>query len=384
MRPVLIHILILCSALAAHAAVGADRFESLAGQAEKARAQEQFPEAIRLYREGTALRPSWFEGWWSLGTLLYDQDRFSEAASAFEHLLSSSRHRDAADAFLALCAYETGDYDKALAKFRSWASAGWAGAPEFRDVAVYHFALLLTREGRSVESLYLLDPLAKRFGATPELTEAMGLASLRMKYLPEDYPPEARERVWLAGKAAIYSSNPVEGTSRVGEYTNRLELRYGGEPQVHYFLGTLYSFEGLEADVEREYRAELKVSPGHAEALTALAAIELRRSNVDEAASLAGMAVAARPDSADAHRLLGRVFIARQQWQQAAVELEQAKRLNPANPLTRAHLAQVYGRLGRSQDAAAEIEAYSRLKAREDSMAPAESKLAQPVGEKSP
>jgi len=381
MRPAL-SLLILSSALAAHAAVVPDRFESIANQAEKARAQEKFPEAIHLYREGTALRPSWFEGWWSLGTLLYEQDRFPEAGSAFEHLLSSSRHRGPADAFLALCAYETGDYDKALTRFRSWASAGWGGTPEFRDVAIYHFALLLTRDGQFVESLYLLEPLAQRFGATPELTEAMGLASLRMKFLPVDFPPEARERIWLAGKAATYEFAYAQDFARAGEYAARLEARYGDRPEVHYFRGTLYTFEGQQSDAEREYRDELKLSPNHAEALTALAAIELDQAQIEEAETLAQRAIASDPNSAEAHHVLGRILLNRKQWQPAAVELETAKRLNPGNPQVRAHLAMAYEKLGRRQDANAELEAFNLLKAQEDTMTPAESKLAQPAGKK--
>src|SRR5579859_1910717 len=84
------------------------RFETIARQAEVARAQDRVPEAIRLYREGTHLRPSWADGWWYLGSLLYDQDRYSEAISAFQHLLAGTPHRGPAHAFLGLCEYETG------------------------------------------------------------------------------------------------------------------------------------------------------------------------------------------------------------------------------------------------------------------------------------
>ncbi len=63
------------------------RFDAIASQAEAARTQDHVRDAIRLYREGTQLRPSWADGWWYLGSLLYDQDRFSEAGAAFQHLL---------------------------------------------------------------------------------------------------------------------------------------------------------------------------------------------------------------------------------------------------------------------------------------------------------
>ncbi len=130
MRPIF-SVLAISFSLAASAATIPGRFETIARQAETARSQERVPEAIRLYREGTKLRPSWYEGWWSLGTLLYDQDRFSEADAAFEHLLANTRHSGPAFAFLGLCEYETGDYDSAVERFRSWARAGWVERPSF-------------------------------------------------------------------------------------------------------------------------------------------------------------------------------------------------------------------------------------------------------------
>jgi len=113
MRPLFL-VLAISFSVAASAATIPDRFETIAKQADDARSRDRVPEAIRLYREGTKLRPSWYEGWWSLGTLLYDQDRFSEAGAAFEHLLANPRHRGPAFAFVGLCEYETGNYDSAL------------------------------------------------------------------------------------------------------------------------------------------------------------------------------------------------------------------------------------------------------------------------------
>jgi len=137
MRP-LFSVLVICFSLAASAATVPDHFETIAKQAETARTQERVPDAIRLYREGTKLRPSWEDGWWYLGSLLYDQDRFPEATAAFQHLFVNTSHRGPAYAFLGLCNFETGKYNDALAQFRAWAGAGWAGTRELRDVAEYH------------------------------------------------------------------------------------------------------------------------------------------------------------------------------------------------------------------------------------------------------
>ena len=374
MRP-LFTVLAISFSLAASAATVPDRFETIARQADTARSQERVSEAIRLYREGTKLRSSWNDGWWYLGSLLYDQDRFSEAGSAFQHLLSSTQHRGPAFAFLGLCEYETRNYDSALARFRSWASAGWGGTPEVRDVAIYHFALLLTRDGKFVESLFLIAPLAQRLGDNPELVEAMGLASLRMRFLPETYPAEQRERIWLAGKAALYAAQSPKDFDRADEYAARLESRYATQPEIHYFRGTLNGFEGKEADAEREYREELKISPDHVPSLVALAGFDLEKSDLAEAGAFARKAVATDTASAEAHHLLGRVLLEAGDLRASASELEAAKQLAPDSPLVRSHLAMVYTKLGRPQEAKAEAAAFLVLKNKEEVMASPQEKL---------
>ena len=140
---------LLCLSLALPvAAVTPTRFDAVARQAEAARSANQVPDAIRLYREATRLNPAWSDGWWYLGSLYYDQDRFSEAALAFQHIQDNSKYHGTAHAFLGLCEYETGQYDDALEQFLAWARAGSAGTRELRNAGFYHFALLLARDGR--------------------------------------------------------------------------------------------------------------------------------------------------------------------------------------------------------------------------------------------
>ena len=367
--------LLVIFSMTASAATAPVRFETVASQAEAARIQDHISDAIRLYREGTDLRPSWADGWWHLGSLLYDQDRFAEATAAFRHLLASTSHRGPAYAFLGLCEYETGKDDDALAQFRAWASAGWAGTPELRDVAVFHFALLLTREGRFIESLYLLATVAPRLGDVPELSEAMGLASLRMRYLPENYPPELRERVWLAGKAALYAAQSPGNFARADEFAARLEGHYPEQPEVHYLRGTIYTFQGKTMEAEREYREELRIFPNQISSLVALAEIDLEKADLAEAGLMARRAVGADSRNAEAHHLLGRVFLANGDLDASLSELETAKQLAPESPGVRSHLAMVYSKLGRTQEAKAESDAFLALKNKEEVMESPREKL---------
>ena len=375
--PSLFHVLLISLSLARPTDPAPARFEAIAHQAEVARSENRVQDAIRLYRQGTLLRTSWTEGWWYLGTLLYDQDRFPEANSAFQHLLASTAHGGPAHAFLGLCQYETGNYDDSLKQFRVWADAGWPGTPQLRDVAVFHFALLLTRDGKFVESLYLLATVASRLGDNPELAEAMGLASLRIRGLPENYRPDQRERVWLAGKAALYAAQSPADFQRAEEFATRLESRYPTQPEVHFFRATLYGFEGKKEQAESEYRKELEVSPNHVPSLVGLGAIDLEKAEVGEAGKLARQAVDADPKDAEAHHLLGRVLLELGDLHASATELETAKRLAPDSPGVRSHLAMVYSKVGRKHEAQAELAAFLALKKKEEVMAPPKEKLGQ-------
>ncbi|HXJ88698.1 MAG TPA: tetratricopeptide repeat protein [Candidatus Binatia bacterium] len=342
-------------------------FEEISEQAARAVAQDRSNDAIRLFRAGLKLHPGWAEGWWSLGTLFYDQDRFSDAAAAFRRFLPLTPKRGPAYAFLALCEYETRDLDQSLRHFRAWASSGWPGTRETIDVAVFHFALLLTREGKFVEALYLLTPEVVKMGNTPALTEAMGLASLRMRNLPEDCPPERREMVWLAGQAAAYAEHFPPDYARADEYADRLLVHYDTQPEVHFFRGTLFNFEKKNsAEAEREFRKELGISPDHVPAMLELAAIDLGDDNLEEASTLAKRAIQVDPQNAEAHHIMGRVWLAKDQPEPAAAELETAKRLAPTSSNVRSHLAIAYGKLGRVQEAKAEAALAISLKKKED------------------
>ena len=59
-------------------------FDSLSRSATVAREAGRPADAIPLYQRAIQLRPDWVEGWWYLGTLLYDTDQFRDAIPAFQ------------------------------------------------------------------------------------------------------------------------------------------------------------------------------------------------------------------------------------------------------------------------------------------------------------
>lgn len=350
-----------------------ESFESIAKAADQARQSDRLNDAVDLYSKAVRLRPSWTDGWWWLGSILYEQDRFSEAETPFKRFIALSPKPAPAYAFLALCEYETQDYSAARHHFELWSKAGSPGNDALLDVAAFHWALLLTREGRFNEALLLLAAKAQKLGSTPDLTEAIGLASLRMAYLPQDYPPEKREAVWLAGMAAYYCLQ--KDFPRSDASAERLLQHYGQEPNVHYFRGTLLRFQGRLDPAAEEFQEEIEISPAHAPALTEWAVARVEADRPAEALAPARRAVELDPQSARAHYALGWALLETGSFQESAHQLEIAKGLAPESSRVRFALSNAYKRLGRQQDSKREQAAFLALKDKDNVLAPLDDKL---------
>lgn len=354
---------LLSSGVSGSASPPPKSFDEIARQADGARIADRAAEAIGLYREGVRLHPSWSAGWLWLGNLLYDQDRFPEAQVSFAHFVTLAPKPGPAWALKGLCEFETRDFDRSSQDLQTWVRGDFYGSRDLTEVAAFHWALLLTRQHRFAQALYVLADRAQREGESPLLVEAMGLASLRIPSLPEDYPPEFRERVWLAGKAAFYVSQ--HDFARGQEYSHRLLAEYGQQPEVHYFQGTLLKFQLEPAAAAQEFRKELEISPQHVPALLELAQFDIDNNDLTEAVSLARHAVEIEPANPDTHHILGRALLAAGQAKESVQELESAKRLAPDSSAIHFHLAAAYRELGRTVNAQQEMDAYLSIKQRE-------------------
>lgn len=353
---------LLCFFLAAetaHPSTQPKYFQQIAREADRARAADRLTDAVRLYREGVRLHPDWAEGWWSLGSIYYDQDRFPEAEPALARFIALTPKPGPALAFLALCEYETRDYDSAMQHFRSWALNRSPGTDALIAVANFHWALLLTRAGRFTQAMHLLTANAEAGSNNPALVEAMGLASLRITNVPEDYPPTMREPVWLAGEAALALA--LSRHEQAANFANRLLLHDDRLPNVHYFRGTLFLNSHQPAIALHEFERELEISPRHVPDLLQLAVLRQDNGQTDEAIELCRRALGIASDSFSAHNLLGRIFLETGRSQEGANEFETALRLAPENPYIRFNLARAYAALGRTEDAQRERVASSKL-----------------------
>ncbi len=174
-------------------------FATLSKQAADARDANRLDEAVALYTRALALRPRWTEGWWSLGTLEYDQDHYAKAAQGFEKLIALDPANGTAHAMLGLCQFELGKDELALKNLLAAEQLGVIKDEQLRHVALYHLGLLQLRARKFGDAKETLDQLAKDRIRTNELITALGLAALLVR--PQDAPPEGTPGATVIGRA---------------------------------------------------------------------------------------------------------------------------------------------------------------------------------------
>lgn len=330
----------------------------VASRAAAAREEGRIEEALALYRRALAARPDWDEGRWYLGAMLYELDRYAEAADGFSEVLRHQPSHAGALGMRGLCEFRLRRYDTALADLLKARAAGVAQSPGIATVVRYHAAILLTRFGEFESANQLLAEFAAEGTETPQVLEALGTNVLRMPVLPQDVQPEARERVMLAGRAGYALAARRIGPARLA--LDELVARYPASPNVHYVRGVFLLTDDPDGALD-EFRRELEISPAHVPARLQMAFEFLKRGDAASARTPATEAVALAPDHFATRLALGQVMLETDDLKRALSELEKAATLAPGSPQVHFLLARAYGRLGRMPEAERARAEFTRL-----------------------
>jgi tetratricopeptide (TPR) repeat protein len=334
-------------------------FDKVSQEATQAREQNRSEDAIPLYRQAVKLRPTWAEGWWFLGELLYDQNQYPEARDALRRLIGLDSNSSAGFALLGLCEFETKEYDKSLNHIYQARRLGLGDDPQIRRVVLFHEMLLLTRLQQYESAMQVLVNVVKDGGAGASVIEAAGLSGLRRPILPEDLPPSDKDLVERAGRAVCAMAGRDHATAEAS--FAELLATYPNSPNVHYLYGLFLAATDADAGL-REYQKELELNPKHTAALASIALEYETRGELDTAISYARRAVEADPQYFGAHVVLGRLLVSADEVEPGIKELETAKQQASDSPPVRFSLATAYAKAGRSADAARERAEFLRLK----------------------
>jgi tetratricopeptide (TPR) repeat protein len=336
---------------------------SLSSQADAARDAGRLDQAVPLYRKALTLRPGWTAGWWALGTILYDQDSYADAARAFRRLLDLDPKNGTAHLMLALCDYQLDRDAIAMEHIQAAKKLGVQKDGELPHVLAYHEAMLLLRAGRYERALEALQPLAVR-GVDDEnvdLALGMGVLLIRPNNVAID-DPAGRQIVLRAGRAERLFLVKDFDAAKTG-YSSLVE-EVPAFPNVHYAYGRfLLATEDLEKGVA-QFLEQMKMDSSHIRARMLIAAARYR---VDSAAGLpfALEVVKLQPRYPFGHYLLGLLYFDTGDIVGATRELEIAARMVPREAQFQFALGNAYARAGRKEDAARARAAFVRLQKEE-------------------
>lgn len=323
-------------------------FDEVSRAATAARQESKPDEALALYRKALALNPSWGDGWWNLGSLLYEKAGYSEAAEAFRKLTALDPRAVPGYVFLGISEYKLKQYDAALRDLDKARELGLPNGHPVTAAARYYLAVLLNKNGLHDPAADLLLGMSDTAGASQEVMEAFGMAGLRIAKLPEEMTGRERLLALQVGKALA-----AAGQRRIQEALESIENllnEHPAQPNLHYLYGTLL----LEAEPDRavgQFQQELELQPRSVPAMLALAREMERRSRFQAARAYAEKAVTADPASFQPHAILGRILVAENKPAQGLDELERARALEPSSPQIYFSLAAAYAKLGRAEDA---------------------------------
>lgn len=354
--------IVLCIAAVSAAQKAPQSFEQLSAKAQQAYDANQDDEAAHLYSEAVQIKPDWPEGWWALGMIDYQHDRYSQCRDNLTHMVALDAKAAPGWALLGLCEFNTGQYDVAFEHLKKAHMLVPVKEPggQLLVVANYHLAMLLARQGAfELAQEILVLYVAPTPHSNPEMMLEGGVASLRMPILPSEVTPDQRDVVAMAGKTFwdLATRPPEEAESDF----STLLAKYPTFPNVHYFYGTFLGARHPEQSAG-EYLAELQVTPDSVPARVQLALRYVIEGKVEKAVKYAREAVALSPDSVGAQLALGEALRAGGDDEHALTAYLAAERLDPISPKVRLYIANTYRALGRGDEMRREQAEYSRLK----------------------
>ncbi|GAC1645833.1 MAG: hypothetical protein NVS9B15_03560 [Acidobacteriaceae bacterium] len=334
-------------------------FQQYVAWAQAAEQQDRTQEAVRFYGQALQMRPEWSEGWWKLGTLLYDGNDYVDAAEAFARLVELDDGNGAAHLFLGLCQYELKQDAPALQNLERAKELGIPNHPQLRKVMLYHEAMLELHKSAFESALATLRRLDKEGADTPEVRLAWGMAMLR---IAGQAPSTDTETIARVGHAEQLAARKEFGDAR--KEIAEVVASSPSFPNMHYAFGHLL-LEQHDTDAAiAEFQKEVARDPKHVFARLQIAAAHYR---TDSALGLRYAQEAVRLDPAlpFGHYLLGLLYLEVGDAAKAVPQLERARRTFAKEPKLYFALGTAYAKVGRLEEAKVAREEFTRLQSGE-------------------
>jgi len=287
----------------------------------------RFERAAATFEEAAAIDPSSAQLQYSLGVAFFNLRRYDKAAPALTKVVAADPANLDARRMLALSCLNTDEPARAVDLLHDDPLKDTDASLQLA------YGMALVRSGHAADAQALFEKLLAAHADSPELNVVLGQAHAEQG----DYD----EAVASLRRALELQPTVAEANST---------------------LGVIFLKQGKLAESEQALQAELTSHPADTRTRYTLATVYELDRRVDDALREVRAVLKARPDYADAHYLFGKILLAQGNAAEAAAQLEIAAKLAPDDANVHYQLGQAYERLGRSELAQQQFEAFRTLK----------------------
>ncbi len=288
---------------------------------------QRFARAAAFFDQAATLDPALPRVQYSLGVARFNAGEYGKAAPALQRAIEAEPQNLDARRMLAMASFNIGDFARAADMLA--ADPERASDPSLE----YTYGVALVRSERGAEAERVFSALLAAHGDSPELNVVLGQAHAQQGDF--DAAVKALERA-LEQKPNVAEANAT--------------------------LGLIFLKQGRLAEATRALRAELAAHAGDTKTRYTLATVLDLDGHRDEALAEVRSVLRARPEDADARYLHGKMLLAAGDAAGAAAQLEIAVRVAPEDANVHYQLGQAYQKLGKTDLAQKEFEAFQRLK----------------------
>jgi tetratricopeptide (TPR) repeat protein len=332
---------------------------------EKALSEQRYDEAAQAYEKLRELAPNVAEIHARLGLIYHQSGKFAQAVPALRQALKLKPTLPNLDVLLALSLSETGQYQEAVPALQK-------GFKQSKDPALKRSSGLqlqraytgLQQDDKAVE---VALELTRAYPKDPEILYHASRLFANYAYLSAvKLSQVAPDSLWLQLAAGEAHESQGHLDSALGAYREVLKLN-PNHPGVHFRVGRVQLARAAqdaaaEAEAMKEFEQELQLDPTNANAAYEAGELHRKAAHFDRAVELFALAVKLAPDFEEAQLALGRTLVSSRKPEQALPPLRQAIALNANNEVTWFQLAQAYRALSNSAEQQKAFAEYQRLR----------------------
>jgi tetratricopeptide (TPR) repeat protein len=333
------------------------RVQQLYAEAKAAEARGDQNTAIAKYQAILQIAPSLGPAYNNLGALYLRQREYAKAVEVLEKGLKIDPKMPSASALLGISLYEMGEYAPA----RTRLEAALRTNPKDSNVEMTLANDLLKLNEPEAAAIHLRE-ITKREPTNQTAYYQLGKVYMQLSQEAltklQEIDPNSYLVHEISGEIMESMSN-YDGA--ILEYKKAVEMA-PQEPGTHYKLGSAY-YAILDWDAARQqFQAELANDPRNCRADSKLGSIVLLQHGDPQAAlDETDKALAICPNLTEARLDRAKALLRMERTPDAVPDLEAAEHASPDDPTVHFLLAQAYRNLGRTQQAQAEMQLFSRL-----------------------